>query len=552
MRQQLGTYSHQVVNTIPHFQHTVPQQYEHYFSQPLPPYSTHPQTQYFSGFSPHIFTDHSGQLHSSSSSQMTITPGAIRLVDQYGNEVSSVPMFLPQIQSPGGYSYPAPQPQRPSVTQTLPQTLPQKPEPEQLSSPVETQNAYLPPQPQPQIQVHQQPQLIYSQAQYLPPATYHQPAPHLEYLQPQPHITQMTQFQPQPQLIQTQFHQQQPQLIQQFVTAEGHVFHQLVQQPHPQPLPQQEVYHHPQYHYQPQTTVVQEPLQVYHHPIPVETPHPLPVVEKVVPTLVAKSVLPVQEVPTVKLVKQPILTPAVFQKEIFAVKNPAVRVLTYSDLCTVYPYQRKLSACVYKKAAIPELHHPDIQLVPEDINPMTQMPEQTKIVTQTPRPAKPGASHGQGKINPRTNPLRLNAPRTSDTSIQDILAHENKNLDSSTSEESSEGGEVLDDEVPIVDEEENTSVAESSNKNEELVIKTQSKRTSSTPRSKNRKPKQVATKRPTTTSTTPEPSTSTRKSKKSKRRSRNSKARRAERKKKLRDSTSTTPTTTVEELFRLA
>jgi len=167
----------------------------------------------------------------------------------------------------------------------------------------------------------------------------------------------------------------------------------------------------------------------------------------------------VDVLPSLKLIKQPIFPPAVFQKEIFAVKNPRGRVLTYSDLCTVYPYQRKLNACVFKKEAIPELHHPDIQLVPE--------PDQSQKKLQ-PVPA-PSSVTGMGKLDPRTKlsvNLQRNALAKGAGNIQDILEDEDRDLGSNSDEDRSQETRRNDE----------SSVAESSNKKEELVIKSSARR----------------------------------------------------------------------------
>ncbi|XP_021946150.1 altered inheritance of mitochondria protein 3 [Folsomia candida] len=422
--------------------------------------------------------------------QVTYTPGPIRLVDQYGNEVmhGQQPAQENRELISSSHSQPAGPPQivRDPVT----------PGP---------QNAYLPPA---QTQPPQQPQQLYYQPQY--------------------------QYFHQPPVLQSP-------LLQQFVTPEGHVFHQFVEQQPQHQSPPQQVYYHT--YQQPHLVTQPEPVQYYHPP---QTPHisilAQPPVE--VDTVVQQQpILPVKELSTTKVVKQSILSPAVFQKEIFAIKNPPVSVLTYSDLCTVYPYQRKLSACVYKKAAIPELHHPDIQLVIEQ--------------KSAPQVREEGG-YGEGQLNPRTQPLlRLNVPKSDSTttsstvggdagSIQDILGRGKKNSLSPVPPVSSEEQDDNDDdphdpEIAIL-EEESTNIAESSNKKEKLVIKT----TKHSP--------QTSTTTSTTTTTTTPPSSTTRKPKKSKRRSRNnsSKRRRDRKNKEQSNNNSSSISSSTDRMFKLA
>jgi hypothetical protein len=248
--------------------------------------------------------------------------------------------------------------------------------------------------------------------------------------------------------------------------------------------------------------------------------------------IVKKTIVPAVEVkpiPEVHLLKQPVIPPAIFQKQIFALKNPSVRVLTYSDLCTVYPYQRKLSACIHKKAAIPELHHPDIQLVSED-------QETKKSNQESPTQINTSAS------NNRPTSSKAKSSRTAGENIQEILRPKgdrgsilplngNVKLAELTSNESEEERSIED--------AENINVAPSNNNVKQ--IKVSNKKTTTA------KPTTATT---TTTTTTPAPPSvsTTRKPKTKRGSSRNGGSKRSGGRRK---NSSTTSTTTTDKPFKL-
>lgn len=84
-------------------------------------------------------------------------------------------------------------------------------------------------------------------------------------------------------------------------------------------------------------------------------------------------------VPEYTVIHQPVLSKPLFQKHIFDVKHGSTPLI-YQDLCTVYPYQKNLRACVLKKAALPALHHPDIRTVRVEDQPQ---PNQSLLTDNT-------------------------------------------------------------------------------------------------------------------------------------------------------------------------
>jgi hypothetical protein len=284
----------------------------------------------------------------------------------------------------------------------------------------------------------------------------------------------------------------------------------------------------------------------------------VPVVKKIVkPAAIVTKVVepePVPVVPTVKLVKQPILPPAVFQKEIFAVKNPPIRVLTYSDLCTVYPYQRKLAGCVYKKAALPEFHHPDIQLVPNNSENEAEQSKTKSVTSSNSNTKVPLDPPSKGRVTP------LDKKDETFESIQDILArNRHQGLVPLSKAEEAAGANLKSeeegDEVAIVNDDDTAAVAESSNKKEKLVIKTTAQKRNKGDRGRvtimRSTSAPISTKRTTTTttttSTTPTPTkppTTTRKAKRSR------KSRKKGKKSSRSNTTTDVPATT--DNFRLA
>ncbi|CAL8089950.1 unnamed protein product [Orchesella dallaii] len=235
-----------------------------------------------------------------------------------------------------------------------------------------------------------------------------QPQQHFLVQQPQ---AALTHFQPPP-----HFHVAQPQVA---------VQQPLVQFYHPQPSyqyihhgpPPQAVVpiaHHPPVHY------VQKQLkQLVHVTSPVvPVAHPpvlLKKVKKIVPAVAKVVTKEVVSVPDFTLIHQPILSKVLFQKHIFNVKHGS-EPLIYQDLCTVYPYQKNLRACVLKKATLPELHHPDIRTV-----------NVQQVQQQQPQPDQSIITGGAAVIVPApvTQPTpTVTVSRTPPKNIQDTIRRE--------------------------------------------------------------------------------------------------------------------------------
>lgn len=165
------------------------------------------------------------------------------------------------------------------------------------------------------------------------------------------------------------------------VVVEQHVLpeHHHIQFHHPQPVAIAAHPGHPQ--------VLHAPLQLplAHAAVPAVVPQVAPVVHAPPPVLVKKVkqalVAPAVAkaiIPDVTLIHQPVLSKVLFQRHIFNVKHGNDPII-YQDLCTVYPLQKNIQACLLKKAVLPELHHPDIRTLNVEEPAGQQQTDQTVI-----------------------------------------------------------------------------------------------------------------------------------------------------------------------------